>query len=165
MSVDLRGLRVLASRPHDNISRRSLGLLRLLVRIITLDGRLCETKHSASQTSHVTTSIGSDGAQQSLTGFLRQVGFLQYTLGRVYVGKIHDSSRMARVKDGCQTHTRLQGSHTSEVNFVVNNMSSSLVIDRIDDLVVAVVFVTVQILGLTTVTYVLLANCLFSLDK
>lgn len=66
---------------------------------------------------------------------------------------------MTRIKDSCQTNTGLQRSHASEVDFVIHNMSSSLVIDRVDDLVVAIVFVTVQILGLTTVTYLLLVNC------
>lgn len=148
---NLRCLVVLASGPHNHIGRRRSGLHGLVVCIISLECSLCETKDSACNPRHVATCIGSQCAQKALASFLGKVGLFQYTLGRVDIWQVHRRGRVARVKNSCQAHTWLQGFDHASVNFVINNMSHLLVINRVNDLVKAIVFVAVEILGLTTV--------------
>jgi hypothetical protein len=59
---------------------------------------------------------------------------------------------MAGIEDCSQSHTRLQWHYHDSVHLVVHNMSNLSEIDRIDNLVVAIFFVTIKILGLAAVT-------------
>ena len=59
---------------------------------------------------------------------------------------------MTRIENGCETDTGLQRLDHTEVNLVVNNMASLLVVDRVDDFVVSIILVAVKVLGLTAVT-------------
>lgn len=58
---------------------------------------------------------------------------------------------MARVKNGCQSYARLQVGYQYAVHFVVDNVTRGPEVDRVDDLVVTVVLVTIKILCLSTV--------------
>ena len=60
---------------------------------------------------------------------------------------------MARVEDGRQAHARLKRLDNQVVEVVIDDVALALVVDRVDDLVVAVVLVAVQVLGLTAVAW------------
>ena len=59
---------------------------------------------------------------------------------------------MAAVEDGRQTDTGLQWLDDVEMDLVVDNVPIGLEVDRVDDLVGAVLFVAVEIRGLTAVS-------------
>jgi len=50
---------------------------------------------------------------------------------------------VARIEDGSQTNTRLQGRDDNSMNFVVNDVASLLIVDRIDDFVSSVFLVAI----------------------
>lgn len=60
---------------------------------------------------------------------------------------------MTGVKDGRKPNAGLKGSDDAMMYFVVDNVASFAKIDRVDDLIVAVVFVTVEILRLASVAW------------
>ncbi len=68
---------------------------------------------------------------------------------------------MARIEDGGKANAPLQGTHHDPVHFVVRDVADMAEIDRINDFVVAVVFVSVEIFGLTTMALdpLSLASC------
>jgi hypothetical protein len=59
---------------------------------------------------------------------------------------------VARVKDGCQAHTGRERLDNNPVNLVVNDVAILLVIDWVDNLIIAVLFVTVEVFRLASVT-------------
>jgi hypothetical protein len=59
---------------------------------------------------------------------------------------------VTRVKDGGKTSTGRQGLDHEGVHVIIDNVTRSLEVDRVDDLVVAVVFVAARVLCLATVT-------------
>lgn len=66
-------------------------------------------------------------------------------------GERGGGGRTYRVKDGRQSTSSRQRSDHDSVHLVVDDHASLLVVDRVDGLVVPVVFVPVEILRLTTV--------------
>lgn len=60
---------------------------------------------------------------------------------------------MARVEDGREAHTGQQRPDDDVVDLVVDNVAVVGVVDRIDDLIVAVILVAVKILGLASVSW------------
>jgi len=65
---------------------------------------------------------------------------------------------VTRVKDGCKTTTWWQGFNQNVVNVIVYNMTGGLEVYGIDDLVVTVIFVTIEILGLTAMSGIMEAT-------
>jgi len=59
---------------------------------------------------------------------------------------------MARVEDGRQPHSGLQGLHDDMVDLVVDDVAVFFEVDGVDDFVVSILLIAVVILGLTTVT-------------
>ena len=59
---------------------------------------------------------------------------------------------MARVEDGGQAHAGLQGGHHDAVHLVVDDVADLPEVHGVDDLVVAVGFVAVEVLGLSAVS-------------
>lgn len=59
---------------------------------------------------------------------------------------------MARVEDGRQPDTGLKRLHNHVMKVVVDDVARVLVIYRVDDLVVAVLLVTIFVLRLSTMT-------------
>jgi hypothetical protein len=59
---------------------------------------------------------------------------------------------MARVEDGRQAHAGLEGLHDDVVDLVVDDVAVLFEVDGVDDLVASILLITVEILGLTTVT-------------
>lgn len=60
---------------------------------------------------------------------------------------------MARVEDGGEANTGLEGLYHDAVHFIVDNVAGHSEVDRVDDLIVAIFLVAVKILGLTAVTW------------
>lgn len=60
---------------------------------------------------------------------------------------------MARVKDGRQSHARAQRTDQDPMHLVVDNVAGPLEIDRVNHFIVAIVFVSVQVFGLSTMAY------------
>lgn len=118
----------------------------------TTKGSLGEPKHAGGDAAHVTAGIGGKGGQEASAGLLGEVGLLEHALGAVHVRKVHDRARMAAVEDGRQTDTSLQWLDDVEMDLVVDNVAIRLEVDRVDDLVGAVLFVAVEILGLAAVS-------------
>ena len=58
---------------------------------------------------------------------------------------------MARVEDGGQAHAGLEGLYDVVVDLVVDDVTGGLVVDGVDYLVIAVVFVAGCVFGLTAV--------------
>jgi hypothetical protein len=58
---------------------------------------------------------------------------------------------MAGVEDGGQAHTRFEGLDQDVVHLVVYDVTGRFVVDGVDDLVVAIFFVSVEVAGLTSV--------------
>ncbi|KAG9967275.1 peptidase C14, partial [Aureobasidium melanogenum] len=145
-----RGLVVLATTPHDDISGRSLGALVLFIAVIAPCDLLEQAHSSTRHTANVATSIAADNAQQALAGFFGKVGLLEYTLSGIDIWQIQSGARVARVEDGSQSHTGGEILDHDEMHLVVNNVTCLAEVDRVDDFVVAVFFVTVEIFSLTT---------------
>lgn len=59
---------------------------------------------------------------------------------------------MARVEDGRQTDTLLERLDHVVVNLIVNDVAVVLKVDRVDNFVVAIVFVAVLVFGLSAVS-------------
>lgn len=114
----------------------------------------CLLKQTCGTTNHaanVATRIARHDAQQTLTSFLGQVGLLEHTLGGVEVRQVKGGAGMTRIEDGGESHTGLEGCDHDTVHLVVDNVTGRAEIHWIDDLVVAIIFVAVEILGLTAV--------------
>lgn len=148
----LGGLGILAAGPHDDIGRRSLGLLVALIGGVASCGLLEQAHGGIGNASHVAASVGGDDAEQSLTGLFGEVGFLEDALGGVDVWEIEGGAGMAGVEDGGQADTRLERPDEDAVHLVVDNVAGHAEIDGVDDLVIAIFFIAVEIFGLTAVT-------------
>ena len=148
-----RCLVVLAAGPHDDVGGRRSRVLGLVVRVVALVGRLGEAEDGARDATEIAARIGPQGAKQALAGFLGQVGLLEDALGGVDVRQVHDGGRVARVENSRQPHAGLQRLDDAEVNLVVDDVAGLLEVDGVDDLVVAVVFVAVEVLGLPAVAW------------
>lgn len=118
----------------------------------TTKGSLGEPKHAAGDAAHIAAGVGGKGGQEASAGFLGEVGLLEYALGAVHVREVHDRARVAAVEDGRQTDTGLQWLDDGEMDVVVDNVAIGLEVDRVDDLIGAVLFVAVEILGLAAVS-------------
>ena len=148
-----RGLVILATTPHDDISWRSLCAFVGFVAVIALGDLLKQAHSSASHAAKVTTSIAANNAQKTLAGFFCKVGLLEYTLRGVDAWKVQSRARVTRVEDSGQTHTGNEILDHDEVHLIINNVACLAEVDRVDDLVIAVFLVTVDIFCLTTVTW------------
>ena len=115
-------------------------------------GSLGESEHGAGDTTHVATGVGSEGGQEAGAGLLGKIGLLENALGAVHVGQVHDGARVAAVEDGRQTDTGLQWLDDVEMDLVVDNVPIGLEVDRVDDLIGAVLLVPVEVLGLAAVS-------------
>lgn len=148
-----RSLIVLAARPHNHISRRCTGILGPVVSVVAAVRRLGEIHDRGRDTGNVARSIGRESTEQTLAGFLGQVRLLQNTLSGVDVRQVKDGGRVAGVEDGRKSDTLLQRLDNTEVKLVIDDGASFFVVDRVNALVVAIVFITVLVLDLTTVSY------------
>lgn len=107
-------------------------------------GRLGEEAQSRLQyASNITTTIGRNDAEQILPRLLRQVGLLEDALGRVNVWQVECGTGVARIEDGCKAYARLQWAHQDSMHLVVGDVSDLAEIDRVDDLVVAVILIAI----------------------
>lgn len=152
--MDLRCLIVLAAGPHNDISWRCPCVLGLLVRVVSHICSFGKAKDRFRNTTQVARGVCGQSAQETLARFFGQVGLLQNTLGRVDVWQIHDRSAVARVKDSCKAHASLKRLDDAEVDLVVDDVSCLLMVDWVDDFVGAIVFIAVNVLGLTAVSWV-----------
>lgn len=148
----LTGLVVLAAGPHDNVGWTGLGLDGALVRLIALGRLLEEPNGRRHHAAHVATRVSRNHTQQALARLLGQVGFLEDTLGRVDVGQVECGTRVTGIEDSRQSDTRLQRFDHDPVHLIVDNVAGSPEIDRVDNFVVSVVFVTVEVRRLSTVS-------------
>lgn len=145
---------VFATTPHDDVCRACLGPDIFLVYFVAT-GCFLEQRHGrVCHAAEIATRIARNDAQKALSGFLGEVGFLEYTLGRVNVGQIQSRTRVARVKNGSQSNTGLQRHDHDPVHLVVNNVPDLSEVYRVDDLIVAVLFIAIQIGRLTTMARV-----------
>lgn len=62
---------------------------------------------------------------------------------------------MTGVEDGSETNTRLKRPDDHGVDVIIDNVSLGSMVDGVDDFIVTVVFVTIKVLGLTTVAYLI----------
>lgn len=148
---NIRSLIVLATTPHDNIGRRCLCPLGALIGLIAAAKRcLGDGEQAAGHASNIATSIGANSRKQTLTSLLGKVGLLDDALGAVDIGQIKNGARVAAVKDGSQSHTGLEGLHDDIVNLIVDDMADGLEVNRVDDLIIAVVLIAVGIFSLPT---------------
>lgn len=147
---DPRGLIVLAARPHDDIGRRRLGGNSTVVSFLAVGGLLEEADDVVGDTTQIALTVGGNDTKQTLSSFLGQVRLLENTLGRVNVRQIEGGTRMARVKDGCQTHTGLQRSNHDTMHLIISDVACLPEVDGIDNLVIAIVLIAIKILGLST---------------
>lgn len=83
-------------------------------------------------------------------GVFGEVGFFEDALGRVNVWKIEGGAGMARVKDGGEANAGGEGADHDAVHFVVCNVAYLAEIDGVDYFVVAIVFIAVEVFGLST---------------
>lgn len=150
---------VLAAAPQNDVGRARLGAYRLLVGLVAAHGRLEQLAEAAHDSAHIALGVRHGGAQETLAGLLGEVRLLEGALGRVHIGKVENGARVARVEDARQAHTGLERCHTYRVDLVVDNVACLLEVDRVDDLIVAVVFVAVRVLCLTAVPYTCLSVC------
>ena len=60
---------------------------------------------------------------------------------------------MARIENGSQPNAWLKGLNHDAMHFIIHNVSSHSEIDWIDDFIVSVLFITIQIFGLSAMTY------------
>lgn len=148
-------LRVLAAAPHDDVGRRRLGAQVALPRVVARRRLFEEAERRAGHAANVAARVRRHDAEKALPGFFGQVGLLEHALRRVNVGQVESGARVARVEDGREAHAGLQRRHHDAVHLVVDNVSSLAKVDGVNDFVVAVLFVAVQILGLSTVS----CNC------
>jgi len=149
--LHLRSLRILGPTPHDDVCGTRLGAQVLLVDGVALGDLLEETRGARDHAADVFARVRRDDAQQALARFLGQVGLLDDARGRVDVGQVERGARVARVEDGGQAHARLQRLYHDTVHLVVDNVPCCPEVDGIDDFIVAVVLVTVEVLGLAAV--------------
>jgi hypothetical protein len=59
---------------------------------------------------------------------------------------------MARVEDSSETDTLSQGLHHTVVDLVIDNGASFSVINGVDAFIVTIIFVTIHVFNLTTMT-------------
>ena len=141
----LRRLLILGARPHNNIGRRSLGLLVPLVCRVASGCFLEETHSGRSHTAEIAAGIGRDDGEKALASFFGEVGFFENALCGVDVREIEGRARVAGVEDGGQAHTRLKALDHDSVHLIVDDVTDSSEVDRVDDFVIAVLFIAVQI--------------------
>ena len=149
---NVRSLSVFTPAPHNHISGTGLRLSSLLIALLTLGCLFEESHRCAGHPAHISPCVCANNAQQTLSSFFGQVGFLEHALRAVDVGQVECGAGMARVEDGCEAHTGLEGLHQDAVHFVVDYVAYLAEIDRVDDFVVAVIFVAVEIFGLATMS-------------
>jgi len=148
-----RSLIILATTPHNDIGGRGLGPLGILIGLIaTSKHRLGDSEYAAGDTPHVTAGVRANGAEKTRAGLLGEVGLLENTFGAVDVGQVHDGARVAAIEDGRQTHSSLERLDDVVVDFVVDDVPVCLVVDWVDDFVVAIFLVAVEVFGLAAVS-------------
>lgn len=146
-----RGLVVLGAREHDDVGGARLGLDGLVVAVVAAQRLAGEADDGRDGAAEVAARVRRDGAQRARARLGHQVGLLEHALGRVDVRQVHGRARVARVEDGREPHTRLQGPDHDIVDIVVHNVAVGLEVDGINNLVISVVLVTVQVLRLSSV--------------
>lgn len=139
----LRSLCILATTPHDDVCGARFGPQILLVHLVARSDFLEQARSARHHAGHVLASIRGHNAQKTLASFLGQVGLLEHTLGGVEVRKVERGARMARVEDSRQSHPGLERAHHNAMHLIINDVARCSEIHRVNDLVVAVVFVTV----------------------
>ena len=92
-----------------------------------------------------------------MSSLLGKVGLLEDTLRRVNVRQIESRSGMARIEDGSQPDTWLQGHDHNPVHLVIDNVTDLSEIDRVDDFIIPIFLIAVQIFSLASVTCIMSA--------
>ena len=87
-----------------------------------------------------------------MTGFFGQVWFFENTLCAVDVGQIKGRAGMAGIENGSQANAGLKRRDQNSVHLVVNNVTGLSEINRVNDFIVAILFISVKVLGLSTMT-------------
>lgn len=149
-TIDLRGLIIFASRPHDNVGRRSLGCEGPIVGLLASGGLFEESDDVVGNTAKISLAVRGDDAEQALASLLGQVGLLENTLRRVDVGQVERCAGMARVKNGSQPYTCMQGADHDSVHLIICDVPMLPKIDRINDFVISIRLITVEVLCLPT---------------
>ena len=87
-----------------------------------------------------------------MASFFGEVGLFEDALGGIDVWKVERGAGMAGVEDCGQADTGLEGLDEDAVHVVVDDVTGNSEVDGVDDFVVAVVFVAVEIGGLSSMT-------------
>ena len=148
---NIRCLCILGSGEHHHVCRGCLGLECAFARLAAVGRLFEEPDRRVGHAREVSLPIGVDRTEQILRCLLGQVGLLEHSLRRVDVRQVQRRSRVARVKDGRQSHTGPQRTHHDSVHIIVHDMPRGAVVDRVDHVIVSVVLVAVQVGGATAV--------------
>lgn len=148
----IRSLRILASTPHDHICRAGLRPLVLPVHGVASCSLLEKAHSSRCHAAQIATGVTGNDAQQALAGLFGKIWLLENTLGAVDVRKVEGGPGVAGVEDGSEAHTWLQWLNHDTVHLVVYDVTCLAEINGVDHLIVAVLFVAVQIFGLSSVS-------------
>lgn len=149
----VRGLIIFTPREHNDIGRRRLDSHRPRVGVLAPAGLLEEAHDVVGNTAKVAAAVGRHGAEQTLAGLLGEVRLLENALRGVDVGEVESGARVARVEDGGEAHTGLQGPHHDAVHLVIGDVARLAEVDGVDDLVVAVFLVAVEVFCLPAMAY------------
>jgi hypothetical protein len=120
--------------------------------IFATGGLLKEAHDVVGHTAKITLTIGRYNTKQTLTSLLGEVGLLENTLCGIYVRQIQSGARVARVEYSCQSYTSLKWPDHNSMHLIVGNVTDLAEIYRVDDFIVAIRFITIQILCLSAVT-------------
>jgi len=114
---------------------------------------LLEEAHDiAGHTTQIALAVGRDDTEQPLASLLGKVGFLENALGGVDVWEVERGSGMARIEDCCETHTPVKRPHHDAMHLIVGNVANLAEVDWVNDLIESIFLVTIEILGLATMT-------------
>lgn len=144
-----------AAAPHDHVGGRRLGTLGLLIRLAAPQRRLGKAQYGACDSPDIAAAVVADSLEQTLPCLLGKVGLLEDTLGAVEVWQVQDGARVAAVKEGRETHTGLQRLDHMVVDFVVDDVACPLMVDGVNDLVVAVLLVAARVFGLPAMSCII----------
>lgn len=146
-----RSLIIFTPRQHNHIRSRRPRRHSLGVRLVAL-GRAVEQAHALLEHAvEVALAVGRQDAEDVGSGVLGEVGLLEHALRRVDVRQVERGARVTRVEDGGQPHACGQRAHHDAVHLVVCDVPDLPEVDGVDDFVVAVVFVAVEVFGLSAV--------------
>ena len=144
-------LGILTARPHNHIGRTRLRPSCFLKTLITLCGLFEEPHGCGGHAADVAAGVGRYEAEEALACFFGEIGLFEDALGGVDVGEVEGGAGVAGVEDCGQADAGGEGHYEDAVHFVVDDVAGLAEVDWVDDFVVTVVFVAVEVFGLTAV--------------